>query len=116
MNKNEIAYCKRCNVTFECNANDISNCQCNEITLSEKTKTFMGETNYNCLCANCLTELESLVNDNHNLRRTLNPQNLLEGVHFYKEDGLFVFTELYHYLKGSCCGNNCKHCAYGNKK
>jgi hypothetical protein len=75
----------------------------------------MGETNYNCLCANCLTELESLVNDNHNLRRTLNPQNLLEGVHFYKEDGLFVFTELYHYLKGSCCGNSCRHCAFGNK-
>ena len=97
MNKKENTYCKRCDVTFECKANDISNCQCN------------------CMCAKCLSELESLVNNNHNLRGTLVPQNLKEGVHFYKEGGLFVFTELYHYLKGSCCGNSCRHCAYGNK-
>lgn len=115
MNKKENTYCKRCNVTFECKANDISNCQCNGITLSENTKTFISETNYKCLCAGCLNELESLVNNNYKLRGTLNPQNLKENVHFYKDGGLFVFTELYHYLKGSCCGNSCRHCAYGNK-
>jgi len=115
MNKNEITYCNRCNVTFECNSNDISNCQCGGITLSENTKAFISETNYNCLCVNCLIELESLVNTNYNLRGKLNLQNLLKEVHFYKENGLFVFTELYHYLKGTCCGNNCRHCAYGNK-
>ncbi len=115
MNKKENTYCKRCDATFECKANDILNCQCNGITLSENTKTFISETKYNCLCANCLNELESLVNNNYSLRGTLNPQTLKEGVHFYKEDGLFVFTELYHFLKGSCCGNSCRHCAYGNK-
>ncbi len=115
MNKNENTYCKRCDVPFECKVNDISNCQCNRISLSENTNAFISETNYNCLCANCLNELESLVNNNHNLRGSINSQNLKEGVHFYKENGLFVFTELYHYLKASCCGNGCRHCAYGNK-
>jgi hypothetical protein len=26
-----------------------------------------------------------------------------------------VFTEYYHILKGYCCQNRCRHCAYGLK-
>jgi hypothetical protein len=42
---------------------------------------------------------------------------LIEGIHYYiNEQGYFVFTELYHKLRGYCCENGCRHCPYGFKK
>ncbi len=42
---------------------------------------------------------------------------LQEGVHYYiNENGYWVFTELYHKLRGYCCGNGCKHCPYGEEE
>lgn len=41
---------------------------------------------------------------------------LQEGVDFYWENGLFVFTEQYHKKRGHCCGSGCRHCPYGFKK
>jgi hypothetical protein len=39
---------------------------------------------------------------------------LIEGTHFYyNEEGYFVFTELYHRLRGYCCKSGCKHCPFG---
>ncbi len=38
---------------------------------------------------------------------------LVEGEDFYYNDeGLMVLTEKFHLNRGSCCGNNCKHCPY----
>ena len=38
---------------------------------------------------------------------------LVEGEDFYyNEEGYMVFTEKYHFQKGCCCGNGCKHCPY----
>ncbi len=40
-------------------------------------------------------------------------EELQEGLHFYyNEDGLMVFTETYHRLRGFCCESGCKHCPY----
>jgi hypothetical protein len=39
-------------------------------------------------------------------------QRLQEGVHYYLEDGLVVFTEVYLLERGFCCGNRCRHCPY----
>jgi hypothetical protein len=40
-------------------------------------------------------------------------KDLTEGLQYYiNEDGLVVFTELYHLEKGYCCGNGCLHCPY----
>ena len=40
---------------------------------------------------------------------------LKEGVDYYVDEyGRFVFTAAYHLKRGSCCGNGCKHCPYGN--
>jgi len=33
-------------------------------------------------------------------------------VHYYLEDGRVVFTEEYHFARGYCCGNKCRHCPY----
>lgn len=40
----------------------------------------------------------------------------LEGVHYYLENGNWVFTRLYHTLRGHCCNSGCRHCAYGYGK
>lgn len=107
-------YCTRCSCKFNCNAIDIQNCQCSTVTISGQTQDFLKETRYDCLCSNCLQEIDNLVNTN--IREQIKPENFIEGKHFYKENGFFVFTELYHYLKGTCCGNECRHCAYGLRK
>ena len=113
--KHELKYCGRCSAQFVCKVGDVLACQCSKGLLSQNTKEFLLETNYDCLCANCMTQLDKLVMSNLNRSAPI-PQLLIEGLHYYKENSYFVFTELYHYLKGQCCGNKCRHCAYGNKK
>ena len=40
-------------------------------------------------------------------------QKLIEGEDYYlSENGLLVFTEMYHVKRGYCCGNKCRHCPY----
>jgi len=49
-------------------------------------------------------------------------KDLEEGIHYYLESGMLVFTERYHVERGRCCGKKCRHCPYepayekGNKK
>jgi hypothetical protein len=111
--KHEIKICGRCGSSFECKVGDILACQCYAVEINPQTKKFISETNYDCLCSQCMLELETLVSANP-FRISPNPSHLIEQLHYYKENGYFVFTELYHYLKGTCCGNGCRHCAYGN--
>lgn len=40
-------------------------------------------------------------------------RKLVEGVDYYFENGLMVFTEYYLRERGSCCTNGCRHCPYG---
>ena len=37
---------------------------------------------------------------------------LIEDIHFYKEDGFMVLTERFHLSRGTCCGNQCRHCPF----
>ena len=39
-------------------------------------------------------------------------EQLIEGVHYYLEDGLMVLTERYHLARGQCCGSGCLHCPF----
>lgn len=41
---------------------------------------------------------------------------LQEGVDYYIENGLYVFTEHYLLKRGYCCKSGCRHCPYGFKK
>ncbi|MFN7115284.1 MAG: DUF5522 domain-containing protein [Saprospiraceae bacterium] len=43
-------------------------------------------------------------------------QPLVEGVDYYIENGLYVFTAYYLEKRGYCCKNGCRHCPYGFKK
>ena len=39
-----------------------------------------------------------------------------EGLDYYlDESGLLVFTELYLFQRGTCCGNGCRHCPFDYK-
>jgi hypothetical protein len=49
-------------------------------------------------------------------QKPLKKQELLQGVHYYFENGFMVFTEAYHLARGYCCGNGCRHCPYKEKK
>jgi hypothetical protein len=44
----------------------------------------------------------------------MNKKDFIEGIHFYLEGGLVVFTELYLKRRGYCCKKNCRHCPYKN--
>ena len=41
---------------------------------------------------------------------------LVEGVDYYFENGLMVFTREYHLKRGYCCQSGCRHCPYGFSK
>ena len=40
-------------------------------------------------------------------------RELIEGVDYYVENGLFVLTAAYLRERGYCCTNGCRHCPYG---
>lgn len=108
----EIKICPKCNQTFECKVGDVTHCQCN-IELSSRTIEFLKKTNFDCLCANCLLHINKLVLATKRYQFPKQKELLIEGLHFYKENNNWVFTELYHLLRGHCCQNACRHCAYG---
>ena len=100
--------CSRCQDPIVCRADDIASCDCSKVVISEETADHLRETNFKCLCNNCLTEVDQLVN----LANIL-PTKATEGLHYVMENGLLVFTELNHIQRGYCCGSNCRNCAYG---
>ena len=50
--------CPRCCQPFECKVGNISNCQCNDIRLTDAERTFIESHYQDCLCFNCLKELK----------------------------------------------------------
>lgn len=42
-------------------------------------------------------------------------KELIDGIHYYLEEGRVVFTPKYHIERGKCCGNKCRHCPYDPK-
>jgi hypothetical protein len=52
-----------------------------------------------------------------NAKKVSTKQKLVQDIHYYfNENGLMVFTELYHQTRGYCCKSGCKHCPFGFKK
>ncbi len=44
------------------------------------------------------------------------PPVLEEGVDYYLENGLMVFTATFLLKRGYCCEGGCRHCPYGYVK
>jgi len=114
--QSEYKICPRCSASFECRAAEVERCQCAEIELTAATRAYLKKTHYDCLCNRCLAELDRLVEKAQRLPFPRRPRELVEGLHFYMENGMFVFTEFYHIQKGNCCRSGCRHCAYGFRR
>jgi hypothetical protein len=81
-----------------------------------------------CLCAECLSEYETrplatepvavteavaeTVAVTAAESATASASELIEGVDYYLENGLFVFTAKYLLGRGYCCNSGCRHCPY----
>lgn len=107
--------CSLCKGPLVCNEADIANCACSKVNLLQETVDFLhNKTNHECLCNTCLQKFDEWIKFALN-----NPfptrMSQMSPVHFYTENGYFVFTEQYHVHKGNCCGNNCRHCVYQSK-
>tara|TARA_B110000046_G_scaffold161074_1_gene174556 strand:+ start:4361 stop:4735 length:375 start_codon:yes stop_codon:yes gene_type:complete len=111
--KHEIKSCGRCKTHFECKVGNIMHYQCIEVQTSEETKEFLTQTYYDCMCKACLTELDAMVKLSQKTSFPMSKRLMIEGLHYNFESSYWVFTEFYHLSRGSCCGNNCKNCAYG---
>ena len=105
--------CTRCQGVLRCETIETGNCQCAAMTLNKETQEFIDKTNYNCLCAKCLATISEMVHLTGSHVFPKRREMLVEGLHYYKENGFWVFTEFYHLLRGRCCQNGCRHCAYG---
>jgi hypothetical protein len=116
MDKHEQKYCPSCNAPFTCKVGDIANCGCTRVKLSDETRAFLAKTHFDCLCPDCLSKVNDKVKAAKQYRFPTQKEMFIEGLHYYREGNYTVFTELYHLLRGYCCGNGCRHCVYGFKK
>ena len=55
--------CPRCKNDFECRVDDISQCQCSAVTLTDEERLYLSQHYNDCLCAKCMVELQSQYND-----------------------------------------------------
>lgn len=94
---------------------DIANYQCISVPISAETAAFLSKTYFDCLCKDCLLEINEDVRLAAHYRLPTKKEMLIEGLHYYKEGNNWVFTALYHHLRGYCCGSGCRHCVYGFK-
>jgi Family of unknown function (DUF5522)/Cysteine-rich CWC len=111
-----IKICPRCKKEFTCNAENISLCACHQAPVSNETKSFLTKTFFNCVCNNCLLDLNRLVAKEKEYPFPGRGGDLIEGVHYYKEGEYRVFTEFYLLSRGNCCRSGCRHCPYGFDK
>lgn len=68
----ETITCPRCDAAFECRVGSILRCQCQQVTLTEEERTFIGEAYSGCLCAGCLSDMKK------NYRQTRFKERLLQ--------------------------------------
>lgn len=111
--KESKKYCGNCKKEILCINKDVMKCPCSSVELSPDTRLFLQNTYFDCLCNTCLQTINKKVTSAKNYSFPSQKDEFVEGVHFYKEGNMWVFTEIYHLLKGSCCGNGCRHCVYG---
>ncbi|MDZ7936497.1 MAG: DUF5522 domain-containing protein [Emticicia sp.] len=77
---------------------------------------YLEKTYFSNICQSCTQSLENLLLDASKTPFPEKGMPMIENVHYYIENGFWVFTELYHLSRGHCCKNGCRHCAYGFKK
>ena len=108
-----VKKCPRCKTAIECKVEDVTNCQCSAQNISNNTRVFLYRSGVDCHCNACLSYYDSILTKNTDLAFPFKKDQFIEGLHYYQEGNKWVFTEIYHLLRGHCCESNCRHCAYG---
>lgn len=85
--------CLRCNALFECKVDAIDDCQCRSVSLSPETIRFLEQTDYGCLCANCLRHYQSVVNQAQSTAFPENQAWLIENRHHYSKNSHYGFNK-----------------------
>ena len=112
--------CSSCYRIFGCAVSNGENqCWCFDYPF-----IFDSKSERDCFCPNCL-KIKSMLKIEQYVA-TITPQNavdslakdlpktnkLIEEIDYYLENGNYVFKPWFHLKRGSCCGNNCRHCPY----
>lgn len=116
------AVCPKCNAGFTCSADLPGDCWCTSYPpILEIDENIKG-----CYCQNCLeiemksaiekyvSEVKSGKRQNEAPKYSNPAAGVKEGIDYYMDKGLFVFTEWFHLKRGNCCGNACRHCPYNH--
>ena len=110
--------CAGCKAKFQCGKPDaVSDCWCDVYP-----RYLKQDIDTACLCQSCLKK-ESLQRINQLLEKfelsgksidmsKYQTNNNIEGIDYYIENGLIVFSEWYLIKRGYCCDNDCRHCPY----
>lgn len=51
-------FCKRCQAKFECRSDQIEECHCKKIKLTDETLKVISKLYDDCLCGKCLFEIQ----------------------------------------------------------
>ena len=62
MCQHETKICPGCKKGFECKSGNITQCQCFGITLTSELKVYMEQRYSDCLCRDCLLQLQQELN------------------------------------------------------
>lgn len=120
----KVKHCTACGTPFQCGRNEAGHvCWCETLPQIKQI-----EKGGDCLCSECLkksiqSDIREFVQDvKIGKKENVAPQYMgkgmpfVEGIDYYLENELWVFTEWYHLKRGYCCGSGCRHCPYPQKK
>lgn len=113
MQSNMEKLCGKCGAIINCQANQVESCFCSAVNVNQEALIFLSKTYFDCLCTACLKKIVADLEESKRYSLPIVKEDFIEGLHYYLDGNNWVFTELYHLLKGYCCGNNCRHCVYG---
>ncbi|MCW3785608.1 cysteine-rich CWC family protein [Plebeiibacterium sediminum] len=60
-----IKKCGRCNQEFNCRHDDIFECHCIHVPISQKAQKYLKENYKDCLCNKCMKEIAQQFSENN---------------------------------------------------
>ncbi|MEO5891661.1 MAG: cysteine-rich CWC family protein [Ferruginibacter sp.] len=62
MCRHEDKHCPRCGIAFQCKVGNITQCQCNGVSVNQEEQQYIGKQYTDCLCFNCILVLRAEFN------------------------------------------------------
>ncbi len=81
--------------------------------ISPPLMVFFKQSDLHHVCIACISDVKKLIEYCLSREHCSMVEELTEGIHYYIEEGMWVFTEIYHFQRGYCCQSGCRHCIYG---